>query len=61
MPHTIKFSNSLYVLKESKSKRVNDDGLIDLNNPIYKSLPSQTVLNSNNILLTKKEKAFINN
>ncbi len=61
IPHTIKFTNSLYVLKESKSKKVNNDGLIDLDNPIYKSLPSKTIVNSNNILLTVKEKAFINN
>lgn len=53
------FENSIYVLKESQVKKVNNDGLINLEKPIYQSLPSNTITNDNSILLTAKEKAFI--
>lgn len=53
------FENSIYVLKESQVKKVNNDGLINLEKPIYQSLPSNTITNHNSILLTAKEKEFI--
>lgn len=56
--HQAKFKNDLYILKETKKKRVTNDGLIDLEQAIYKSFPSKT-LNSNTIVLTAEEKAFL--
>lgn len=53
------FKNSIFVLKETAVKKVNNDGLIDLTNPIFQSLPSKTISNSNTILLTEEEKQFI--
>lgn len=53
------FENSIYVLKESQVKKVNNDGLINLEKPIYQSLPSGTISSNNSILLTEKEKEFI--
>lgn len=53
------FENSIYVLKESQVKKVNNDGLINLEKPIYQSLPSNTITTDNSILLTAKEKEFI--
>jgi len=47
------------VLKETKVKKVNNDGIMDLDKPIYKNLPSKTITNTNSILLTEKEKQFI--
>jgi len=58
--HTMFFSNSLYVLNELKTKKMSNKGLMDLNLPIYKNLTSETIINTNSILLTEKEKAFIN-
>lgn len=53
------FENKIYVLKETAMKKVNNDGLIDLTKPIFQSLPSKTISNSNSILLTKEERKFI--
>lgn len=53
------FKNSIFVLKETAVKKVDNDGLIDLTKPIFQSLPSKTISNSNSILLTEEEKNFI--
>jgi hypothetical protein len=53
------FKNSIFVLKETAVKKVDNDGLIDLTKPIFHSLPSKTISNSNSILLTEEEKQFI--
>ncbi|RUT69312.1 hypothetical protein D0817_15805 [Flavobacterium cupreum] len=53
------FENSIYVLKESRVNKVNNEGLINLEKPIYQSLPSNTIAGNNSILLTEKEKEFI--
>jgi hypothetical protein len=53
------FKNSIFVLKETAVKKVNNDGLIDLTKPIFQSLPSKTISNSNSILLTEEERKFI--
>ncbi|WP_299437926.1 hypothetical protein [uncultured Aquimarina sp.] len=52
------FKNELFVLKETKRRRLDTNGLVDLEQPIYKMLPSNTI-NSNAIVLTAKEKAFL--
>ncbi len=57
--HTV-IKNNLYVLKETAVKKVSNDGLIDLTKPIFKSIPSTTILSSNSILLSEKELKFIN-
>lgn len=57
--HEIIFENKIYVLKETAVKKVNNDGLIDLTKPIFQSLPSKTISNSNSILLTEEERKFI--
>lgn len=54
------FENSLYVLKEAEVKKVNNKGVIDLDKSIYHNFPTETVINSNPILLTNTEQAFIN-
>lgn len=59
--HTSVFKNSIYVLKENSINKVNNDGLIDLSKPIYQSLPSKTIANTNSILLNKEEGEFIDN
>ncbi|WP_405205577.1 hypothetical protein [Aquimarina sp. LLG6339-5] len=53
-----KFKNDLFVLKESKKRRFGNTGVVDLEQPIYKMLPSN-VINSNAILLTAKERGFL--
>jgi len=45
-------------LKESKKRRFGNTGIVDLEQPIYKMLPSN-VINSNAIVLTTKERAFL--
>lgn len=57
--HTI-IENKIYVLKESATKSVDNDGLIDLTKPIFKSLPATTISSTNSILLSEKELKFIN-
>lgn len=57
--HSVQLSNSISVLKETKVKRVKNKGSIDLNKNIYENLPSETLTNSNTILLSEKEKKFI--
>ncbi|WP_299245755.1 hypothetical protein [uncultured Aquimarina sp.] len=52
------FKNELFVLKETKKRRFDNNNLVDLDQPIYKMLPSNTI-NSNAIVLTAKEKAFL--
>jgi hypothetical protein len=59
--HPSIFENSIYVLKEVSIDKVNDDGLIDLSKPIYQSLPSKIIANTNSILLNKIESDFIEN
>lgn len=54
------FENSLYVLQETEVKKVDNKGVIDLDKSIYHNFPSQTVINSNPILLSNAEQAFIN-
>jgi len=58
--HTITLTNSLFVVKETKAKNSSEKESIDLNKPIHKNLPSETIINSNSILLTEKERDFIN-
>lgn len=58
--HPVLLSNSLFVLKETKVKKSSEKESIDLNKPIYKNLPSETIFNSNTILLSEKEMEFIN-
>ncbi len=58
--HTVTLSNSLFVVKEVKVKKSSEKELIDLNKPIHKNLPSETIINSNTILLSEKEMEFIN-
>ncbi|WP_108801561.1 hypothetical protein [Aquimarina sp. Aq107] len=53
-----KFKNDLFVLKESKKRRFGNTGVVDLEQPIYKMLPSN-VINSNAIVLTTKEREFL--
>lgn len=59
--HSSVFANSIYVLKEVSINKVNNDGLIDLSKPIYQSLPSKIIANTNSILLNKIESDFIEN
>jgi hypothetical protein len=58
--HPVTLSNSLYIVKETKVKKSTEKKLIDLNKPIYKNLPSETIFNSNTILLSEKEMEFVN-
>lgn len=58
--HDAVFLNSVFVLKESAVKKVNNEGKIDLTKPIFQSLPTNTISNSNSITLTEKEMSFIN-
>lgn len=58
--HNAVFLNSVFVLKESAVKKVNNEGKIDLTKPIFKSLPINTISNANSILLSEKEMNFIN-
>lgn len=58
--HNAVFLNSVFVFKESAVKKVNNEGKIDLTKPVFQSLPSNTITNSNSILLTEKELNFIN-
>jgi hypothetical protein len=57
--HNVVFENKIFVFKESKVKKVGNNGLIDLNKPIFKSLPSKIISSSNSILLTEQENNFI--
>lgn len=57
--HDVNFINKIYVLNEKKSKKVGNEGLIDLKKPIYESLPSSEIKSSNTILLDSKEKEFM--
>lgn len=57
--HDVNFINKIYVLNEKKSKKVGNDGLIDLKKPIYESLPSSEIKSLNTILLDSKEKEFM--
>lgn len=57
--HDAIFKNNIYVLKETAVKKVNDNGLIDLTKPIYQNLPTNTITNSNSILLSEDEKEFV--
>lgn len=59
--HSAIFENSIYILKESKINKVSNDGLIDLDKPIFKNLPSNIISNKNSMLLTVEEKKFIFN
>jgi len=52
-------TNSIFILKESPIKKVNNNGLIDLTKPIFESLPSLEIANANSILLNEEEKKFI--
>ncbi|AXT53226.1 hypothetical protein D1818_21230 [Aquimarina sp. BL5] len=52
------FKNNLFVLKETKKRRFGNNGIVDLEQPIYKMIPSN-VINSNAIVLTAKEKEFL--
>ena len=57
--HDANFINKIYVLNEKNSKKVGNDGLIDLKKPIYESLPSTEIKSTNTILLDSKEKEFM--
>jgi hypothetical protein len=57
--HFANIKNNIYVLKETAVKKVSNEGLMDLSKPIYQNLPSNTITNSNSILLTEVEKKFI--
>lgn len=57
--HPSVFGNSIYVLKETNTTKVNNDGLIDLSKPIYQSLPANTITTTNSILLNENESDFI--
>lgn len=57
--HPSVFGNSIYVLKETNTIKVNNDGLIDLSKPIYQSLPANTITTTNSILLNEDESDFI--
>lgn len=57
--HDFTFENSLYVLKETEAKKIEDKGTIDLDKSIYQNFPSQVIVNSNPILLSKTEQEFI--
>lgn len=57
--HFANIKNNIYVLKETAVKKVTNEGLMDLTKPIYQNLPSNTITNSNSILLTEEEKNFI--
>jgi len=59
--HPSVFGNSIYVLKETNTNKVNNDGLIDLSKPIYQSLPAKTITSTNSILLNKEESDFVEN
>ncbi|WP_166921848.1 carboxypeptidase-like regulatory domain-containing protein [Flavobacterium poyangense] len=58
--HPVVFENSIYVLKETAIAKVNNEGLINLSKPIYKSLPAGIIASTNTILLNKQESDFIN-
>jgi CarboxypepD_reg-like domain len=54
------FENNLYVLKENKTLKVDDNGLVAIDKPFYQNLPSSTInTNSNSILLDDREKKFL--
>lgn len=57
--HKTIFENSIYVMKETAVKKVNNNGLIDLTKPIFQSIPSKNISNINSILLTEEENKFI--
>jgi hypothetical protein len=59
--HNLVFENQIFVLKETKLKKVGNEGTIDLTKPIFQSLPSETVSSINSILLSKEENNFIFN
>ncbi len=59
--HNLVFENQIFVLKETKLKKVGNEGTIDLTKPIFQSLPSETVSSINSILLSKEENNFISN
>lgn len=58
--YSVIFENNIYVLKETKINKVNNDGLIDLTKPLYQNLPENTITNTNSVLLSEKELNFIN-
>ncbi len=57
--HQGNLKNNLYVLKDTATKRVKNDGLINLSKPIYQNLPKNSITNSNSILLSNEENNFI--
>jgi hypothetical protein len=58
--HNVIVENNVFAVKEYAVKKVNNDGKIDLTKPIFQSLPTNTISNSNSITLTEKEMSFIN-
>lgn len=56
--NSVVFENEIFLLKETKMKKVLNDGLIDLTKPLYQNLPSNIVTTANSILLSEKEKDF---
>ena len=58
--HNAKKTVDIYVLNETAKNSVSNEGLIDIKKPVYKSQPSNTITNTNSILLSKKEIEFVN-
>ncbi|MDY8134150.1 hypothetical protein [Aquimarina sp. 2201CG5-10] len=56
--YSTQFKNDLFVLKETKKRKVDKQGIIDLDKAIYKALPSN-IINTNTVVLTLEEKAFL--
>ncbi|WP_152287439.1 hypothetical protein [Flavicella marina] len=57
--HKIQLTNTLVITKETKKKKIKKKKIINLDLPIHENLPSETLTNSNTILLTHKEQLFI--
>jgi hypothetical protein len=57
--HFGNIKSNIYVLKETDVKKVSNEGLMDLSKPICQNLPSNSIKNSNSILLSEEEKKFI--
>lgn len=57
--HQGNLKNNLYVLKNTATKRVNNEGRINLSKPIYQNLPQNSITSTNSILLSNEENNFI--
>ncbi len=57
--NTVSFQNTLYALKEEKSKKMKAHGLVDLSKDLYNNSNSKESIFDNSILMTKEEQKFL--